>query len=90
MSSGYGTNPELLVPTKKRTYSEVFQSDLLKSVGAQVPKAPKVSLPLMEVQPAEVLVYIFRQLYRLEDIVKCFNACERWKQIIGGLFKDKG
>ena len=80
MNSGHGTNFEMLVPTQKRNYSEV--------PADQLPMA--VSLPLMEVQPAEVLVYIFRQLYRLEDIVKCFNACERWKQIIGGLFKDKG
>ena len=68
----------------------MLKSGVLKFVDAQVVKTPMVSLPLMEVQPTEVLVYIFQQLYRLEDIVKCFNACERWKQIIGGLFKDKG
>ena len=86
-----GTNFELLVPTQKKTYSEVLKHGLLKSVGyLQVPKAPIVSIALMEIQPTEVLAYIFQQLFRLEDIVKCFNACERWKQIIGVLFMDKG
>ena len=44
----------------------------------------------MEVQPTEILKLIFHQLSAVMDLRKCFNTCERWREIVENLFKDRG
>ena len=44
----------------------------------------------MEHFPTEILMIIFQHFGSLNDLNKCFNSCERWKQIINKLYKDSG
>ena len=44
----------------------------------------------MEVQPTEILELIFHQFSTVMDLRKCFNTCERWREIVENLFKDRG
>ena len=44
----------------------------------------------MEPQPTEILEHIFKQLPNLKAVQNCFNTCDRWRQTIENMFKDKG
>ena len=44
----------------------------------------------MELQLTEILEHIFKQLPNLKAVQNCFNTCDRWRQTIENMFKDKG
>ena len=44
----------------------------------------------MEHQPSEILEYVFKQLYSIEDIQKCAKTCVRWNKIVENMFKNFG
>ena len=71
----------------KIIYYDVISIYLLLAWHQFLPQSSQIK---MEGKPTEILMTIFQQLIRLEDIVKCSNTCERWNEIIKELFKDKG
>ena len=41
----------------------------------------------METYPPEVIVHIFKQIFDLKSITKCYNTNFRWRAILEELFK---
>ena len=42
----------------------------------------------IEEQPAEILLHIFKQMFDLKTITKCYNTNSRWRQIVEKTFEN--
>ena len=36
----------------------------------------------MDILPPEILIHIFNQFEKLDDLRSCYNTCTKWEQII--------
>ena len=44
----------------------------------------------MEVFPNEITKIVLSQFASLNEVVKCYNVCVRWQQIIENIYKNRG
>ena len=44
----------------------------------------------MEVFPNEITIIVLSQFASLNEVVKCYNVCVRWQQIIENIYKNRG
>ena len=44
----------------------------------------------MEVFPSEITIIVLSQFASLNEVVKCYNVCVRWQQIIENIYKNRG
>ena len=44
----------------------------------------------MEVFPNEITKIVLSQFASLNEVVKCYNVCVRWQQIIENIHKNRG